>query len=286
MSTQAATSPLSPAPGLSATANAYLALFRARMRMLLQYRTAAIAGLGTQLFWGLIKIMIMEAFYRNATASSAAPMPLSQVITYTWLGQALFAMLPYSANPDPEVREMIRSGAVAYEFARPLDLYNLWYVRSLASRLAPTLLRVGPQIFCALLFFGMQPPASLAAFGAWLVATACALLLVSAFSTLITVTLLWTVSGDGIARLAPSLVFICSGMVIPLPLYPAWAQPILNFLPFRGMADAPFRLFLGNLPPSAAPGIVAQQLIWTALFVVAGRQLLARGTRRLIVQGG
>ena len=273
---------------LPVNVTAYVALFRARLRMLLQYRVAALAGLGTQFFWGLIRIMILEAFYRNGTPTAAAaqPMTLAEVVTYIWLGQALFAMLPYSANPDPEVRDLIRTGAVAYEFARPLDLYTLWFARAIASRLAPTLLRMGPMVVLAVLFFGMTLPPTGAAFAAWLAATAGALLLVSAFSVLITVTLLWTVSGDGIARLAPSLVFLGSGMIIPLPLFPAWAQSFLNFLPFRGMADAPFRLYLGNLPAASVGAVVGQQLLWTLAFVALGRLLLTRGTRRLIVQGG
>ena len=33
----------------------------------------------------------------------------------------IFAMLPFSSNPDPEVRNMIRTGSVAYEMARQLE---------------------------------------------------------------------------------------------------------------------------------------------------------------------
>lgn len=40
----------------------YLAILSARFRTLLQYRAAAAAGFGTQLFWGLIRMMIFEAF--------------------------------------------------------------------------------------------------------------------------------------------------------------------------------------------------------------------------------
>ena len=36
----------------------YLAIVSARFRMLLQYRAAAIAGLWTQVFFGLVLIMI------------------------------------------------------------------------------------------------------------------------------------------------------------------------------------------------------------------------------------
>src|SRR5262245_51723444 len=104
--------------------------------MMLQYRAAAIAGLWTQVFFGLVMIMIYEAFYRStALPERAPPMTLRQIVNYVWLGQALFAMLPW--NADADVRAMVRSGAVAYELCRPVDLYALWYARALAMRTAP-----------------------------------------------------------------------------------------------------------------------------------------------------
>jgi ABC-2 type transport system permease protein len=264
--------------------NPYVSLFRARFKTLTQYRAAAAAGIGTQIFWGFIKIMVLEAFYANAR--TPPPMDLAQVVTYTWLGQAFFMMLPFSANPDPELRNMIRSGAVAYELARPLDLYSLWYARALAARSAPTLLRCMPIFVLAIPFLGMRLPASFPSALAWIVAMAGALLLVSAASTLITITLLWTVSGDGVARIVPSLALLGSGMIIPIPLFPDWAQTILNILPFKGMADAPFRLYSGHLPPEAIGGVLLHQLVWTAALIWTGRAMLAQGTRRLVIQGG
>lgn len=262
----------------------YLSLLRARFRTLIQYRAAAIAGFGTQLFWGLIKIMVMEAFYRNT--SVAQPMDLAQVVTYAWLGQAFFALLPFSANPDPEVRNMMRSGSVAYELVRPLDLYTLWYARAIAARTAPTLLRCIPMFLVAIPFFGMQLPPSPASALAFLLALCGAVLLTSAFATLVTITLLWTVSGEGIARIVPSLVILCSGMIIPLPLLPEWAQGILRLLPFSGMADSPFRLYTGHMPPEAVFGVFLHQLIWTGILVGIGRLMVAQGVSRLVVQGG
>ncbi len=45
----------------------YLAVFSARIRMLLQYRAAAMAGMATQIFWGWIRVMIFAAFHRRRT---------------------------------------------------------------------------------------------------------------------------------------------------------------------------------------------------------------------------
>jgi ABC-2 type transport system permease protein len=260
----------------------YIALISARFRVLLQYRAAALAGLFTQVFFGLFMVMIYEAFYRYSRQPQ--PMTYAQTVTYVWLGQALLAMFPW--NVDADLRTLIRSGDVAYELLRPLDLYNAWFCRTLAWRTAPTILRAVPMVILAMLFFGMQPPASLAAAGAFAVSIAGSLLLGCALTLLMDISLFWTVSGDGISQLVPGLVLLLSGMEVPLPLYPAWAQPILNALPFRGLIDIPFRLYTGNLPASQLLPLLAQQLGWTAVLVLAGRWLLTLGRRRLIVQGG
>ena len=78
----------------------YASLLSARARMLLQYRAAAWAGTGTRLFWGIIRLMIFEAFYRSSTAEQ--PISLPEVVTYIWLGQAFLTLIPFtSASPNP-----------------------------------------------------------------------------------------------------------------------------------------------------------------------------------------
>ncbi len=261
---------------------AYRSLVAARFRVLLQYRAAALAGMATQLFWGLIRVMIFEAFYRSTTRPQ--PMRYSEIVTYIWLGQAMLGLLPW--NFDTEVRNMLRSGSVVYELARPLDLYTHWYCRAFAQRVAPTLLRSLPLLTVALLFLGMRLPPSVASGLGWLLTTFGATLLNTAFMTLVTITMLWTISGEGIQRAAPFVVYLFSGMLLPLAFWPARMQPLLHFLPFRGMVDVPFRLYLGQIPAAQMFGEFALQLLWTAFFILAGRALLAQGTRRLVVQGG
>lgn len=261
---------------------AYWAYFSARFRQLLQYRAAAIAGFGTQLFWGFIRVMIFGAFY----AASTRPMPMTyqEVVSYVWLGQAMLMLIPWSV--DAELFQMIRTGNVAYELLRPLDLYGVWYARSMALRTAPTLLRSVPMLVLAGLFFGLQAPPSVASGASWVIATVCAALLASAISTVVTISLMWTVAGDGVRLFMGSAVMLCSGLIVPLPLFPGWAQPVLNALPFRHVMDTPFRLYMGHIPAAQAPFIIAQQVAWTAALVLVGRYLMARGVRRLAIQGG
>jgi ABC-2 type transport system permease protein len=268
----------------------YRAILSARVRMLLQYRAAALAGLWTQIFFGLVLLMIYDAFYGSTTVRQ--PMTFAEIVSYVWLGQALLAMLPW--NADAEIRAMVRSGAVAYELCRPIDLYSLWYARALAWRTAPTILRAVPMCLIAAVILPLiglgewrlaSPPSvgSAIAFGATLV---CTLLLGCALTTLINITLLWTISGEGAVILLTALVTFLSGMIVPLPLFPEWAQPIVQALPFAGLVDLPFRVFTGHIPPAAAVSVLQHQIFWTVALVLFGRWVLSKGVRRVVVQGG
>ena len=259
----------------------YLAILSARFRLLLQYRAAAAAGFGCQLFWGLIRMMIFQAFYAGTTVS--APMTIEQVVTYVWLGQAFLLLIPI--RTDHELAEKIRTGNVAYELLRPIDLYWHWFSREIAARIAPVMLRAAPMLVVATLagWLKWTSPAAVAACAAALVVAS---LLSAAFCMLISITMFWTVSGRGTNAIIAGICYLLSGLVIPLPLFPDFLQPILSILPFRGLMDVPFRLFMGHIPISQLPIQLAGQLAWTAGLVLAGRWFLARSVGKLVIQGG
>jgi len=268
----------------------YPAIIAVRFKMLLQYRAAAWAGFSTQLFWGFIKVMVFAAFF--ASSSLAQPMTFAQVLVYIWLGQALLALLPW--NVDQEIAEQIRGGGVAYELLRPLDLYSYWFARTLAFRAAPTALRMLPMVVFTLLVlpligleeWALPPPESLAS-GAWFLVSVLGMLALStAFTMIMHICLMWTISGEGINRMMPGIVPVFSGLIIPLPLFPDWLQPILYWQPFRGMADVPFRIYSGHIPVTEVLPEILNQWLWFGVLVGFGYWLLNRARRILVIQGG
>jgi viologen exporter family transport system permease protein len=267
----------------------YVATMSARFRMLLQYRAAALAGFATQLFWGFLKIMVLEAFYAGAT--TPPPMSFREVVSYVWLGQAMLTFLPW--NVDADIRQMVRSGGLVYELLRPVDVYNLWYARTLALRTAPMLLRAVPMfLFAGVVLplvnpaWSLAPPPSIASGIAWVCSMTGSLLLGCAITALMHASLPFTVAADGVVRFVPALVLVFSGMIAPLPLFPDWLQPWLDALPFRWLADMPFRVYTGHVRPIEGLRGCAIQLVWTAVILGGGRWLLGRGLRRAELFGG
>ena len=268
----------------------YPAIVAVRFKMLLQYRAAAWAGFATQLFWGLIKVMVFAAFFASTTALQ--PMSFQQVLVYVWLGQALLALLPW--NVDAELAGQIRSGGVAYELLRPLDLYAYWFARTLAFRAAPASLRMLPMLIFTLWLlplvglgeWALPPPASWQSGLSFGLAVFGMLALSTAFTMILHISLMWTISGEGFNRLMPGIVPVFAGLIIPLPLFPDWLQPLLYWQPFRGMADVPFRIYSGHIAVADVPLELLNQWLWFALLVAFGYWLLGRARRNLVVQGG
>ena len=201
-------------------------------------------------------------------------------------------MLPW--NIDADFRGQVRDGTVAYDLLRPLDLYAYWFGRTLAFRIAVPTLRGIPMVLFAMILlpvaglsdWALIPPPSASAFAGFVVAVVLAALLATAVTLLAHISLLWTISGVGMDRILTVLVTVFSGLIVPLPLFPDWLQPILNWQPFRGLADVPYRIYSGNIPPGEILPELFFILVWTVALVVLGRLILRRGVRRMVVQGG
>lgn len=268
----------------------YLAVLSAEYRMNLQYRAAALAGVATQLFWGFVRMIVIGAFYQAATAEP--PMSYAQVVSYIWLGQATLGLLPW--RTEPAITAMIRTGHVAYELARPVDTFALWSARTAAMLTARTTLRALPIVVIAgfllpqlgLKGYALTAPASWAAAGWFALAMAGAVALSTALVMLMHVVMMWTLSHEGINRVLPIVSILLSGSLLPLALFPDWAQPWLALQPFAGLVDTPFRIYGGGLVGAEAAGRVALSFAWAAALFMAGRWIMARGFRQLVVQGG
>lgn len=269
----------------------YVAAFASRFLQMLQYRTAALAGFGTQCWWGGIHVMVLAAFYGSA-APAAASMPLAHAITYTWLGQGLLALLPWAA--DPEVAQAVRTGAIAHDRLRPVDAYALWFARSMGWIAARVLPRLALMVGFAMLVLPLvgagawawQAPTGLAAGLLFLLSSGLGLLLGTALVMALNIATAAALNERGINAFAVPVVIVLSGNLLPLALMPDAWQLMLLLQPLAGLLDIPMRLYFGQLAGSDAAGALALQAAWVVLLVAAGRLALARTLRNLQVQGG
>lgn len=262
--------------------SAYVAIFKCRLATLLQYRAAAFAAVATQVFWGLMRVMIFTAFY--ASTSAAQPLTLPQALTFIWLSQAFLQLLPW--NVDKEVEAQVKTGNVAYELVRPIELYWLWYTRALAIRTIPTIIRAIPVFIIAGLFMELMAPVSFQAGVAFAISICLGAVVSASITTLVITSLFWTISGEGIQRLMPTMTLLFSGLIVPLPLFPSWAQTFISLQPLRCIIDIPSRIYTGVISVSEAPYYILFQGFWAVVLIAGGKMLMNRAVHKVEIQGG
>ncbi len=264
----------------------YWSFFRLRFSMGLQYRTAAIAGMVTQFFWGGMNILVYRAFYESDAA--AFPMTLEATCSYIWLQQA-FLVLFAAWLIEHEIFDNIMNGNVAYELCRPISIYNMWFFRSVANRLSRAMLRCVPILVFASFLpnpFGISMPASLRHFGWFLLAMLLGFLVTVSFFMVIYGLTFFTISPSGLRILITSVVEFFAGAIIPIPFFPEKVQRVLEILPFASMQNVPLRIYSGSMTDEQMIKAVVLQFVWLIVLVIIGKLLCRFAEKKVVVQGG
>jgi ABC-2 type transport system permease protein len=72
---------------------------------------------------------------------------------------------------------------------------------------------------------------------------------------------------------------LLGGMLVPLSVFPAWAQPALAAMPFHHAFGDPVETLLGRVDPATWAKGLGVALLWTAGFAAVGAWVLRRGRR-------
>lgn len=275
---------------LKASIKACFSLFRIKTASSFQYRMAGLAGATTSIFWVLIEMVVYTIFYtyaNNKESGSIATLTLKQVISYAWLTQVLFLMQPM--NIDSEILNKITNGDVGIEMCRPLDLYFHWFSKTAASRFTPLIWRGSIVLIFGMLMpssYRLSAPASLLGFFCMLLSVSIALILCTSYAMLTCAIRLNISWGDGPTYIMMLIGGVLSGTYLPLQLWPKFMQGFLLIQPFAGYLDIPLRLYIGTLLPKDVFFAIGIQLMWIIIFIIAGRILMSKRLKSIIVQGG
>lgn len=264
----------------------YLSLFRMRFITGLQYRAAAIAGISTQFAWGFLNILLFKALYE--TNPSAFPLEFSELSAYIWLRQAFLALFN-SWQFDPEIMQMITNGNIAYELARPVDIYTLWFVRGLSTRLSKTALRCLPILVIAFLLpqpYGLTLPPSFINALIFVFSMALAAFCVCSYTMIVYIMCCHTVNSMGVKIIMQNLVDFLSGGLVPLMFMPSGLRKVLEYSPFGAMENLPFRIYSGNIAGEEMWRFFTLQLFWCVVLIAVGKLWMKSSLKKVVIQGG
>lgn len=264
----------------------YLSFFKLKFSVGLQYRAAAIAGLSTQLFFGLVNIFVYMAFYSSGTSGNVG-ISIEQLTTYLWLNQSFFALI-YIWYRDNDLIKMIRNGDIAYELCRPSNLYVMWFARILAAKLSSALLRGIPLLIIASILpqpYRIIYP-DIKTILLFIFIMAISSILITAIIVLMYVISFYMLDEGGVVGIFSTISDILSGQAIPLALFPKSLSYIVSFLPFAYISDFAFRIFCKNITGLAIIKGLIIDILWIIIIIFIGIKLTDKILKRVVVQGG
>lgn len=264
---------------------AYYSYFKSELMVGLQYRAAALAGLSTQFFWGIILSFIYIAFYEHA---SLANFSIKELMCYVWLNQAFFSLI-YPALKDNAIMDQIKNGGVAYELCRPYDLYWWWYLKMLSKRYANCMLRCLPVLIFAFILpdgYNLTLPKSILTLLLFFISLFLGTFVITGINMIIQSIAFFTNEDKGISSIFYTFMALLSGMAIPLPLLPDILNTINYLLPFRLICDLAYQTYSGSMALNNILISISMQMIWIFILIFIGKIIMQKVLTKASIQGG
>jgi ABC-2 type transport system permease protein len=261
----------------------YLAISRASLSTVIVHRGAFIL----LMLGGVVQCVALLAVWRSLLADSAG----GTLGGYTWDQMRGYLLVTFmtgmfvSSFTDVQLGARILDGTVATDLLRPVDFQLARFAESigyLGGEVAVVLLSTVAMVI------GFGGVGGLAGTQALLFAISVALVVPLKFGLayLFGTLCFWTESYQGVGLARAAVASVLSGAMVPIDLYPGWLRTLCELSPFTGMAATQARLYLEQVTGPAAVRLVALQLVWVLVLIVAGRLAWRPAVHRLSVHGG
>jgi ABC-2 type transport system permease protein len=246
------------------------------------YRVGTAAAAFTNTVFGFLIAYILLAVYAGRPEING--FTAGDAVTFVFVSQGLFFL---GGSGDLEQATRIGTGDVIIDLYRPIDYQGYWASLEVGKAGFLLLSRGIPPFVVGKLWFDevSLPPAwwLWPAFGASLVL---ALGITVSFRFILQSLAFWLLDVRGPHQIGQVVAMFFAGVFVPTFLFPPVLLAVSRVLPFPGMLQWPVEVFLGAHTGADLAVVLVVQAFWVAVMAVLARSILARATRRVVVQGG
>ena len=247
------------------------------------YRLAMFAGLATNVVFGFIRASILLAAVDSA-GGTLAGYDKGSVSAYVFLSQGLIGAVTLTGVA--EIGERIRTGDVAVDFTRPVDLQTCHLAEDLGRSAFTFLPRGVPSVLIGAATVGLTMPTQVQPYALGLVSVALGVTVSFYCRFAVNVVGFWLLDTRGLRMFYAIVSSFLAGLYVPVGLFPDWLQAVADVTPFPSILQAPVDVLSGHVSGSDACRTVGVQLVWVAVTCLAGRAVTRAGHAKLVVQGG
>ena len=268
---------------MRSTGRTYWRLLVAGFRRQSTYRLAALGGLVANATFGFLKVAILFAAVR-AAGGELEGYDVGAVSAYVWISQGLLGSVNLNGRTD--LAERIRTGDVAVDFLRPVDVQGAFVATEVGRSLFAFLPRGLPTLAIGALAVGVPLPEH-----PWAIPLGVVSLLLAVTVSATTVYLLatagfWIAETRGLQILYMVAAGFLAGLFLPIWFFPDWLSALASATPFPSMLMYPTDVLAGRVEGAGALLLVLVQVGWLVATIALGQLLTRAGRRKLEVQGG
>lgn len=262
--------------------NAFLATIKTSFRRQLTYRAANLSGLFTNLMFGFFRAAVLIALYQEQTVVNG--LSIRGAVTYAGVTQALIGCLSFFHWY--ELMHTVYDGRVGSDLLKPVNYFLYWFGIDIGRAIGSLIIRSIPLFLVFSLFYDTILPGSLLQWAAFCLSLIFAVVISFSWRFLVNLASFWTPNALGIGRFAFGLSWTFSGFYFPLALFPDWLAKFSRLTPFGASIYIPIEVFIGNIQGNALLEGLLIQFAWILILIALGRFILAKGIRKLVIQGG
>ncbi len=260
----------------------YYEIARRSFRRATAYRSAYVAGLLTNAFFGALRCFVYIALY--GAGSTVAGFTLNDAISYTWITQSLIS-IGAGWIDTRDLMQTIRTGDVVADLMRPWSFFGYWLSRSMGERIYNLLARGSLTYLIGVLYFRAHVPTAEQALG-FAASISLALLVSFALNFLVNLSAFWLMDDSGVSTIVNVLLQFFSGFLVPLAFFPAPLAALARVLPFQAITGLPAQVFLGQIHGAALGQTLLLQLFWALVLGGLALLMLRVAMQKVVIQGG
>lgn len=257
------------------------ALTGAGFRRWATYRQATVAGAFTNIVFGFLRTSVMLAV-AAAAGGSAGGYAGPQLVTYTWVGQGLLAVVQLWGWT--ELADRVRTGDVQSDLLRPVHPVLSYLAADLGRAGHGLLTRFVAPVAVGALCFDMYAPHRLVSYPAFAASILLAVLVSFGIRYLVNLSAFWLLDIRGVNTVWLLCSNVLTGLYFPLGFLPGWTQSLLWLAtPFPAILQAPVNVVIERGNPLL---VLGDQSLWAVVVLAVAVLMQRRAERRLVVQGG
>jgi ABC-2 type transport system permease protein len=212
------------------------------------FRTEILGWVLQDIITLFIMVFLWFAIYKESSNETINGFTYPQMMMYL-VTASLSAQWIANGTTFQEIGQDISQGNIATSLTRPVSYRGQKFATSLGSVLGNFLIFFLPMALIAFLIFTFglgQPAPTWYNMLLYLVAGFLAIVILDSFDFMVAQLGFLTNSLFGIFLIKSCIITFLSGAAIPFSFFPSWAQPVLECLPFSGLASTPINILLGR----------------------------------------